>query len=158
MTLDLYSRKVVGWAMDRTMTAKLVGDAYQMALEQRKPDPGLIFIILIAVPNTPVMIFKDSSQTAKLSPACRARGIVMIMLWRKVSLAHSKPNWCHVTATKNAPLVKATFSLTLRAFIIERGSTPQLATIALSVLFYNIVRSISRFTSFQNGLQSVEEI
>ena len=42
VTLDLYSRKVVGWAMDRTMTAKLVGDAYQMALEQRKPDPGLI--------------------------------------------------------------------------------------------------------------------
>ena len=42
ITLDLYSRKVVGWAMDRTMTAQLVCDAYQMALAQRKPGPGLI--------------------------------------------------------------------------------------------------------------------
>lgn len=42
VTLDLYSRKVVGWAMDRTMTSKLVCDAYQMALTRRKPEPGLI--------------------------------------------------------------------------------------------------------------------
>ena len=42
VTLDLYSRKVVGWAMDRTITAQLVCSAYQMALAQRKPAPGLI--------------------------------------------------------------------------------------------------------------------
>ena len=42
IVLDLFSRKVVGWAMDATMTAKLVCDAFQMAVDQRRPEPGLI--------------------------------------------------------------------------------------------------------------------
>ena len=40
--LDLFSRKVVGWAMKATMTAQLVCEAYHMALEQRRPAAGLI--------------------------------------------------------------------------------------------------------------------
>ena len=40
--LDLFSRKVVGWAIDATMTASLVCSAYQMALDQRRPSAGLI--------------------------------------------------------------------------------------------------------------------
>lgn len=40
--LDLYSRKVVGWAMAPTMPADLVCTALQMALCQRQPVPGLI--------------------------------------------------------------------------------------------------------------------
>jgi len=34
--LDLYSRKVVGWAMDKRMTTKLIKDALIIALKQRK--------------------------------------------------------------------------------------------------------------------------
>lgn len=34
--IDLYSRKVIGWAMDRRMTAELVCDALQMALWSRR--------------------------------------------------------------------------------------------------------------------------
>ena len=37
--LDLYSRQVIGWSMDKTMTAKLVCDALQMALWRRKMPP-----------------------------------------------------------------------------------------------------------------------
>ena len=40
--LDLFSRKIVGWAMDATMTATLVTTALEMALQQRKPPPGLL--------------------------------------------------------------------------------------------------------------------
>ncbi len=40
--LDLYSRKVVGWAMAPTMTAELVCTALQMAIALRQPKPGLI--------------------------------------------------------------------------------------------------------------------
>lgn len=40
--LDLYSRQVIGWAMDKTMTAKLVCDALQMALWRRKMPEGVI--------------------------------------------------------------------------------------------------------------------
>jgi putative transposase len=40
--LDLYARKVVGWAMAPSMPAKLVCDALNMAIQQRLPSPGLI--------------------------------------------------------------------------------------------------------------------
>lgn len=41
--IDLYSRKVVGWSMDMTMTAELVNDALIMAIKNRKPSAGLIY-------------------------------------------------------------------------------------------------------------------
>lgn len=40
--LDLYSRRVVGWAMAEHMESSLVGDALQMALMQRQPTAGLL--------------------------------------------------------------------------------------------------------------------
>ena len=42
VVLDLFSRKVVGWAMAPTMPASLVCDALRMAIQQRRPPPGLI--------------------------------------------------------------------------------------------------------------------
>ena len=42
VVLDLYSRKVVGWAMDQIMTSSLVVSALKMAIAQRRPRPGLI--------------------------------------------------------------------------------------------------------------------
>lgn len=40
--IDLYSRKLIGWAMSECMTADLVGDALQMALWSRKMPKGVI--------------------------------------------------------------------------------------------------------------------
>ena len=40
--MDLFSRKIVGWAMAPTMPAELVCSALQMAITQRCPPPGLI--------------------------------------------------------------------------------------------------------------------
>jgi len=40
--LDLYSRKLVGWAMAQNMPAELLCMALQMAICQRQPAPGLI--------------------------------------------------------------------------------------------------------------------
>ena len=42
MVLDLYARKVVGWAMAPSMHAELVCAALQLAIAQRQPAPGLI--------------------------------------------------------------------------------------------------------------------
>ena len=42
VVLDLYARKVVGWAMAPTMHAELVYAALQLAIAQRRPAPGLI--------------------------------------------------------------------------------------------------------------------
>ena len=40
--LDLYSRKVVGWSMSNSNNGQLVQDSLAMAVEQRRPEPGLI--------------------------------------------------------------------------------------------------------------------
>jgi putative transposase len=40
--LDAFSRRVIGWALDRTLEASLTLDALGMALAQRSPAPGLV--------------------------------------------------------------------------------------------------------------------
>jgi len=40
--IDLFSRKVVGWSLNKRMTADLVCKALSMAIGQRQPAPGLI--------------------------------------------------------------------------------------------------------------------
>jgi putative transposase len=40
--LDLYSRRLVGWAMNKFMTRELVIDALRMAIDRRRPAPGLM--------------------------------------------------------------------------------------------------------------------
>jgi len=42
VVLDIYSRKVVGWALDRTLAASLAVAALKQAIEQRQPPPGLV--------------------------------------------------------------------------------------------------------------------
>lgn len=41
--IDLYSRRVVGWAIGPDITAALVVRALEMAVHQRRPAPGVIF-------------------------------------------------------------------------------------------------------------------
>ena len=41
--IDLFSRKIVGWAMADNMKTQLVNDALRMAIWQRKPPKGLIW-------------------------------------------------------------------------------------------------------------------
>lgn len=40
--MDPYSRKIVGWSMDRTMTKSLVCDALEMGIKRSDPDRGLL--------------------------------------------------------------------------------------------------------------------
>ena len=42
VVLDAYSRKVVGWALDRTLAARLPIAALQQAIAERQPPPGLV--------------------------------------------------------------------------------------------------------------------
>ncbi|MBK8989969.1 MAG: DDE-type integrase/transposase/recombinase [Chloroflexi bacterium] len=43
VVIDLYSCRIVGWAMNARMTAQLVRDAFQMAWRQCRPQAGLLF-------------------------------------------------------------------------------------------------------------------
>jgi putative transposase len=40
--LDAFSRKVVGWALDRTLANRLTSSALEHAIAQRRPRPGLV--------------------------------------------------------------------------------------------------------------------
>ena len=40
--MDLFSRKIIGWSLDTTMTNQLIMDAFAMAVAARKVEPGLI--------------------------------------------------------------------------------------------------------------------
>jgi putative transposase len=40
--VDLFSRRIIGWSMSNRINQQLVIDALIMAIQQRKPDPGLI--------------------------------------------------------------------------------------------------------------------
>lgn len=40
--MDLFSRKIIGWALDNTMTNALIIEAFEMAVATRKVQPGLI--------------------------------------------------------------------------------------------------------------------
>ena len=40
--LDAFSRRVIGWALDRTLEAELTLQALRMALAERRPTPGLV--------------------------------------------------------------------------------------------------------------------
>lgn len=40
--LDLYGRRIVGWAMSGRMTSDLTGDALKMTIRQRQPEAALI--------------------------------------------------------------------------------------------------------------------
>ena len=42
MILDGFSRKVVGWALDRTLAIRLTIGALEQAIEERRPEPGLV--------------------------------------------------------------------------------------------------------------------
>lgn len=42
VVMDLFSRKIVGWSLDTTMTNQLIIDAFNMARESRNVEPGLI--------------------------------------------------------------------------------------------------------------------
>ena len=42
VVLDAFSRRVIGWALGRTLEARLATAALEMALTERKPQPGLV--------------------------------------------------------------------------------------------------------------------
>ena len=40
--MDLFSRQIIGWALDTSMTAELIIEAFEMAKARRNVEPGLI--------------------------------------------------------------------------------------------------------------------
>jgi putative transposase len=45
VVLDAYSRRVIGWALDRTLEDDLTLAALRIALQRRIPEPGLVHLL-----------------------------------------------------------------------------------------------------------------
>ena len=73
--LDAFSRRVIGWALDRTLEAALTLQALRQALVRRRPTPGDWCITPIAACNTPAAITPNCSRTTASRSACRGKRI-----------------------------------------------------------------------------------
>ena len=51
--LDAFSRRVIGWALDRTLETSLTLEALRMALERRQPVPGVVHLISMSRRGNP---------------------------------------------------------------------------------------------------------
>ena len=58
VVMDLYSRKIIGWTIDKRMTVDLVERSIQMAITLRQPEDVLFFILIVAH-SIPVAAFRN---------------------------------------------------------------------------------------------------
>lgn len=70
---DLFSRRIVGWAMTDHLRAELVIDALQMAISRRKPDPGVIHHSDQGSQYTAVL-FTGRCKQAGITPSTGSKG------------------------------------------------------------------------------------
>ena len=89
--IDLYSRRVVGWAMSARIDQQLVLDALNMALLQRRVKPGLIHHSDQGRQYSGAAYLAVLKQHGIIASVSR-RGIVTTMLSLRVFSVHSKTN------------------------------------------------------------------
>lgn len=66
VVLDLFSRQVVGWAINKRLIKELAIDAFKMAFYKRRPGPGLIF-------HSDRGVQYASTEFQKLLKACQVK-------------------------------------------------------------------------------------
>ena len=128
---DLYTCEIVGWAMDKQMTKKLVIDALRAAYWRKKPLPGLLHhsdrgsqycsgtyrALQVSYKMKTSMSRKGDCWERAACP----RGTMP--LW-KVSLAHSKPNACIISNLKPVIRQGKLCSITSRCSTTASGVMP----------------------------------
>lgn len=111
VVIDLFSRKVVGWSLRERMTAELVCEALEAAVQQRRPPPGLIF--------------HSDRGSQYASRAFRRR------LWRyRMRQSMSRKGNCWDNA------VAESFFATLKKELVHRQSWPSRRDLASAVFDY----------------------
>lgn len=74
VVIDLYSRRVVGWAMSTLATRQLVLDALQMALGRREVGPGLLLFHSDRGVQYASRDFRKALQKRQITPSMSRRG------------------------------------------------------------------------------------
>ena len=91
--MDLYNRRIVGWAMQSTLERSLTLRALEMAIAQRRPGPGLIHHSdrgsQYACGTT-----RAPCNGRECCPACLAKATAGTTRPARASLARSSASWC----------------------------------------------------------------
>ena len=72
VVIDLFSRRIVGWAMSATMTSRLVVDALGMAVSRRGPAAGLV---AHSDRGSQYASDHDRSELSRLGATCSVSGV-----------------------------------------------------------------------------------
>ncbi len=132
IVLDVFSRRIVGWAMADHLTTALVLSALDMALWTRRPDPGVLILVSFI---TPIMAVSQDTSIA-FGSRCREAGVVPSLGSRgdcfdnAVSEAFFASLECALRerSTFRTPRRGSPCSTTSRPSPTPSGATPRLAT------------------------------
>jgi len=122
VVLDRFSRRVVGWALDRTLSSRLPLAALANALQDRKPGPGLVPHSDRGVQYLHCQLCGDATEIQhyrERQPACqpgRQRQTV------KASLERSSGKRLEPTQYANVEDLRTKFPGSSTTTTIERGS------------------------------------
>ncbi len=125
IVLDVFSRRIIGWAMAAHQRTELVIEALEMAIAQRRPEAVIIATRVASTRRWP-------SALAAANRAWRCRwarwGIVSITLWRRASSPPSSASCstgrhCRRTPRRGRPCSSSSKAGTTRCAAILRWGT-----------------------------------
>jgi transposase InsO family protein len=107
--VDLWSRRVVGWAMGTTVNAELVTDALVMAFERRRPDRRVVHhsdrgaaYTSLAFSQRVVELEVDQSLGSTGTATTAVVESFFVTLKRELAWIHATKNWPTRTALRSA--------------------------------------------------------
>ena len=131
--LDVFTRRVVGWAMSQILDATLVIAALRMALGHRRPAQNLILHSDRGAQFASAAYRQVLAQHG-LVPSMSRKANCYDNAFIESSLAASNTNWSIIIASPPEPRPAPPSSITSRPSITAPDSTPVLTTKALSTL------------------------
>ncbi|QHT71721.1 DDE-type integrase/transposase/recombinase [Rhodocytophaga rosea] len=133
VVLDLFSRKLVGWAMNQNMETGLVVSALQMALLARSPQKGLLHHSDRGsqyASNDYQKLLKDNKMICSMSRKgngpqmlMMGRSIMIMPVWRAFLLRLNR-NWSTIASTRPARKPEKISLNTFRYGTIENTIEP----------------------------------
>jgi putative transposase len=120
--MDLYSRRIVGWAMQSTLERSLTLRALEMAVRQRRPGPGLIHHSDRGSQYA-CCDYQAALQRRGLRPSMSRKGDCWDNAPARVSSARSSASWSITGADPPASRRAGRCSSTSKSSTIGSGST-----------------------------------
>jgi len=127
VVLDMFSRRVVGWAMSQLLDARLVIAALRMALGQRRPTKSLI-IHSDRGSQFASAAYRQLLTQHGFNPSMARKGNCYDNAFIESFFSSLNTNWFTTTASPHSPKLALPSSTTSKPSITAPDSTPVLTT------------------------------